>query len=405
MNKTLSEKIIKRNEKDANIVVSKIFFITFLLFTVVFLLNVLGIFVIYQPAMILAYVSSSILLLSPLVINRLVPVSSKYLKYIYVSFAALFILIVSTTLTYHVVLIYAYPIALAGVYFSRRLTTYSVYLTLAVTVVGQLLGYFLQWRPDKNFPTLQKLIVFSIIPRLITLISFAFLLKYLTDRTSKLMQDDLERYDQLSHYNQSMIYSFATLVESRDANTGGHIRRTSIYVKLLAEELLKEGVYKEEINEDFIRTLSMVAPLHDIGKIAIPDSILRKPGKLTDEEFDIMKTHSEKGGDIIHDTFRDVADENYKNMAYDVAMYHHEKWNGKGYPRGLMETGIPLPARIMAVADVFDAVSEKRCYREAMPLDKCFSIIEEGSGTHFDPVLVKAFLNIRDNITAVHESQ
>lgn len=201
MNKTLSEKIIKRNEKDANIVVAKIFFITFLLFTVVFLLNVLGVFVIYQPAMILAYVSSSILLLSPLLINKLVPTSSKYLKYIYVSFAALFILIVSTTLTYHVVLVYAYPIALAGVYFSRRLTNYSVYLTIAVTVVGQLLGYFLQWRPDKNFPTLDKLIVFSIVPRLITLISFACLLKYLTDRTSRLMQDDLERYDQLSGYN------------------------------------------------------------------------------------------------------------------------------------------------------------------------------------------------------------
>lgn len=405
MNKILSEKIIKRNEKDANIVVAKIFFITFLLFTVVFLLNVLGIFVIYQPAMILAYVSSSVLLLSPLLINKLVPLSSKYLKYVYVSFAALFILIVSTTLTYHVVLIYAYPIALAGVYFSRRLTNYSVYLTIAVTVIGQLLGYFLQWRPDKNFPTLDKLIVFSIVPRLITLISFAFLLKYLTDRTSKLMQDDLERYYQLSGYNQSMIYSFATLVESRDANTGGHIKRTSIYVKLLAEELLKEGVYKEEINEELIRTLSMVAPLHDIGKIAIPDSILQKPGKLTDEEFDIMKTHSEKGGDIIRETFRDVADTTYTDMAYDVAMYHHEKWNGNGYPRGLMETGIPLSARIMAVADVFDAVSEKRCYREAMPLEKCFSIVEEGSGTHFDPVLVKAFLNIRDNITAVHESQ
>lgn len=405
MNKILSEKIIKRNEKDANIVVAKIFFIAFLLFTVVFLLNVLGIFVIYQPAMILAYVSSSVLLLSPLLINKLVPLSSKYLKYVYVSFAALFILIVSTTLTYHVVLIYAYPIALAGVYFSRRLTNYSVYLTIAVTVIGQLLGYFLQWRPDKNFPTLDKLIVFSIVPRLITLISFACLLKYLTDRTSKLMQDDLERYYQLSGYNQSMIYSFATLVESRDANTGGHIKRTSIYVKLLAEELLKEGVYKEEINEELIRTLSMVAPLHDIGKIAIPDSILQKPGKLTDEEFDIMKTHSEKGGDIIRETFRDVADTTYTDMAYDVAMYHHEKWNGNGYPRGLMETGIPLSARIMAVADVFDAVSEKRCYREAMPLEKCFSIIEEGSGTHFDPVLVKAFLNIRDNITAVHESQ
>ena len=118
-----------------------------------------------------------------------------------------------------------------------------------------------------------------------------------------------------------------------------------------------------------------------------------------------MKTHSEKGGDIIRETFRNVADASYTDMAYDVAIKQQKKWNGKGYPMSLMETGIPLSARIMAVADVFDAVSEKRCYREAMPLEKCFSIIEEGSGMHFDPVLVKAFLNIRDNITAVHELQ
>ncbi|MGN0623438.1 MAG: HD-GYP domain-containing protein, partial [Oscillospiraceae bacterium] len=142
----------------------------------------------------------------------------------------------------------------------------------------------------------------------------------------------------------------------------------------------------------------------DIGKISIPDSILRKPGRLTDEEFEIMKSHSAKGGKIIRETFAHLEDETHKEMAYNVARYHHEKWNGRGYPEGLSGEDIPLPARIMAIADVFDAVSEKRCYREAMPLEKCFDIIEEGRGRDFDPVLTDAFLNIRDEIVQVHKN-
>ncbi|MGN1043175.1 MAG: HD-GYP domain-containing protein [Acutalibacteraceae bacterium] len=204
-------------------------------------------------------------------------------------------------------------------------------------------------------------------------------------------------------YNSEMVYSFATLIENRDENTGGHIKRTSIYVGLLAEELKKENFYCDIITDDFIKNLVMVAPLHDIGKISIPDSILQKPDKLTYEEYEIMKTHSAKGGKIIKESFVHTADDEYRNMAYEVARYHHEKWNGRGYPEGLSKEDIPLSARIMSVADVFDAISEKRCYREAMPLEKCFSIIQEGKGTDFDPILVDAFLNIRDEITKVHE--
>lgn len=143
--------------------------------------------------------------------------------------------------------------------------------------------------------------------------------------------------------------------------------------------------------------------MHDVGKIAIPDAILQKPGKLTDEEFEIMKTHAQKGGKIIRETFGHLGNDAYEEMAYEVAAHHHEKWNGRGYPDGLKETEIPLCARIMAVADVFDAVSAKRCYRDAMPLDQCFHIIEEGRGRDFDPVLVDVFIEIEDKIRKVYE--
>lgn len=208
-------------------------------------------------------------------------------------------------------------------------------------------------------------------------------------------------FEKLKAHNQEMVMGFATLVENRDGNTGGHIKRTTTYVEMLANELKMRGIYRDELTQDYINNLVMAAPMHDIGKIAIPDAILQKPGKLTDEEYSIMKTHSEKGGQIIKETFGMTGDIEYENIAYQVARYHHEKWNGKGYPEGLKHTEIPLCARIMAVADVFDAVSAKRCYRDAMPLEQCFDIIEKGSGQDFDPVVAWVFLDIKDKITQV----
>lgn len=208
--------------------------------------------------------------------------------------------------------------------------------------------------------------------------------------------------EELSCYQREMVMGFATLVETKDGSTGGHIRRTSLYVKLLAEELRQNGFYKDVLTKDYINHLCQAAPMHDIGKIAVPDVILQKPGKLTDEEFTIMKQHAAKGGEIIRQTFGHLENKEYTQMAYEVARYHHEKWNGNGYPEGLKGKEIPLCARIMAIADVFDAVSMKRCYREAMPLNQCFEIIEKGSGQDFEPLLVEVFLDIREKVEAAH---
>lgn len=210
-------------------------------------------------------------------------------------------------------------------------------------------------------------------------------------------------YEKLKKYNNEMVMGFATLVENRDDNTGGHIYRTTEYVKLLAEELKKRKIYSDELTNDYINNLIMAAPMHDVGKIAIPDAILQKPGKLTDEEYTLMKTHAQRGGKIIKETFGHFGENQYEEIAYEVAVYHHEKWNGKGYPEGLSETQIPLCARIMAIADVFDAVSAKRCYRDAMPLEKCFGIIKSGKGQDFDPLITEVFLDMEDKITEVYK--
>ena len=195
---------------------------------------------------------------------------------------------------------------------------------------------------------------------------------------------------------------FATLVENKDGSTGGHIKRTTTYVKLLAEELRHRGIYQEELTDEYLENLYKAAPMHDIGKIAVPDIVLQKPGRLTEEEFQIIQEHTLRGGEIIKETFGHLENEQYTKMAYEVARHHHEKWNGKGYPDGLKRGEIPLCARIMAIADVFDAVSEKRCYRDAMPLEQCFEIIAKGSGQAFEPLLVEVFLDIREKIEYEH---
>lgn len=210
---------------------------------------------------------------------------------------------------------------------------------------------------------------------------------------------------ELLRYHEEMVMGFATLIENRDESTGGHVKRTTQYVKLLAEELRRRGYYREVLTKDYMRSLLMAAPMHDIGKIAVPDAVLQKPGKLTAEEFEQMKLHAVKGGEIIRQTFSRMDDRQYLETAYNIAMYHHEKWNGKGYPAGLKRKEIPLCARIMAIADVFDAVSQNRCYRKAMPLEQCFDIISEGSGQDFDPVLAEVFLDIRDQVNQVYSNK
>ena len=205
-------------------------------------------------------------------------------------------------------------------------------------------------------------------------------------------------------HNEEMLDGFATMVENRDYNTGGHIKRTRAYVNLLLEKMRDDRYYRNILNKDYMLNVIHAAPLHDIGKIATPDSILQKPGKLTAAEYEIMKQHAATGGDIILQTFYNLDDADFRQIAYEVARFHHEKFNGKGYPDGLAGEQIPLHARIMAIADVFDAVSQKRCYRDAMPLEERFSIIEKGSGSDFDPRLVKIFLDAKEEVKELMEA-
>lgn len=223
----------------------------------------------------------------------------------------------------------------------------------------------------------------------------------MTEDCVKYTKDVHNKNEAISQMQNTLIVTLADLVESRDENTGQHIKKTAAYVRIILEELKREGVYSDQLTDDFMENVVNSAPLHDIGKIAVPDAILNKPGKLTKEEFDIMKTHTTAGGKILNSIIETLPDSHYLDEAKNLATYHHERWDGKGYPTGLAGEKIPLSARIMAVADVFDALVSKRSYKEGFSYEKAFSIIEEESGTHFDPKLVHAFFNAKDSILEV----
>ena len=213
-------------------------------------------------------------------------------------------------------------------------------------------------------------------------------LELVKNYNKQLEEEVIEKTRHIVDMHDKLILGMATMVESRDNSTGGHIRRTSSVVNLLVQQM-------KNLPEDFKKNLIKAAPMHDIGKITIDDAILRKPGRITDEEFEKMKAHTSEGARIIHEILKDTDDDDFKVIAENVAHYHHEKWDGSGYPSGLKGDSIPLEARIMAIADVYDAL---RVYKESYSFEKVNEIILEEMGTQFDPELMEMYKKARNGI-------
>ncbi len=216
------------------------------------------------------------------------------------------------------------------------------------------------------------------------------------ERTKQL----IERTQQLLLLQNNIVFTLADLVESRDENTGGHISRTSAYLKILADGMLVRGVYIDELRSMNMETFISSARLHDLGKISVADSILNKPGPLSEEEFVLMKLHPAKGEQIISQMIGRTGDSEFLSSARLIAAYHHERWDGTGYPFGLKGTAIPLEGRIMAIVDVYDALTSVRPYKGAFSSEEAFRIIIENSGRHFDPKIVEVFKAVQAEIEA-----
>ena len=221
-------------------------------------------------------------------------------------------------------------------------------------------------------------------------------------RLTNRMIEQLERQNREIKTTQEVtILSLASLAETRDNETGAHILRTQHFVKLLALEMRKLPTYADELTDEVVELLFQSAPLHDVGKVGIPDSILLKPDKLNEYEFEIMKTHAQLGAEALRAGERQYGSSSFLAYACEIAAWHHEKWDGSGYPDGLAGVEIPLSARLMALADVYDALRSKRVYKKAFSHEKSRDIIVDGKGSHFDPDVVDAFLAVEDDFIRV----
>lgn len=296
-----------------------------------------------------------------------------------------------------------------GYYRGEYFTVYTafyffslIYLLVSLVKVGRRFRY----RDTGTIAMIFVVLAAGILPMTIYKINITYMAIAMAASVSYIYYNDLTQQDiqaelvanqeRIFQIQEHIISGLANLIENRDLETGEHVARTSAYVKALSEFARADGIYADQLDDHFISMMYRVAPLHDVGKIVVPDYILKKPGRLTPEEFEQMKRHASEGGRVVREVLNGVADEEYLSFASDVAACHHEKWNGKGYPNGLSGEDIPLPARIMAIADVYDALTSKRCYKEAMPPEKAFEIIREDAGTHFDPFLAEVFINHRN---------
>lgn len=207
--------------------------------------------------------------------------------------------------------------------------------------------------------------------------------------------------EELQQTQDTTILTLASLAETRDNETGNHILRTQRYIQVLAEKLYQQQKSNSELNPEIIDLLFKSAPLHDIGKVGIPDHILLKPGKLTAEEFVIMKTHAQLGGDSLRVAEKRLGSNYFLRLAREIALSHHEKWDGSGYPNGIKGKGIPLSGRLMAVADVYDALISKRVYKPAFPHEKASEIILQGRGSHFDSEIVDVYVTVEEEFKQI----
>ena len=224
------------------------------------------------------------------------------------------------------------------------------------------------------------------------------------ETTVRYIEEVEKKGREISKLQNGLILVLADMVESRDQCTGDHVRKTAAYTKIIMDELRREGLFADVLTDEYIEDVVNSAPLHDVGKIHVPDALLNKPGKLTDEEFLQMQEHTSAGSEIISRAMTLVSDESgYLDEARNLAEYHHEKWDGSGYPMHLKGMDIPLSARIMAVADLFDALVSRRSYKKPFSIEDALGIIRDGMGTHFDPQVAQAFLNAEQEVRRIAE--
>lgn len=405
-------------------------------------LNILGFFKVDETQMIIIMVLAVTFFITPvmiwvihdIILKKPAPVLRwKNFKHIIITCAYIGMMFVCVSLSFHVVIMLTAPTLMVGQYrYDKKLTRVIMAATVLLVPIS-VYGSFFFGVPDRNLikgmltdeeakllvnrikiatpKRMLDLLTHYVFPRAMGTLAVEFLLFGIAKRNQSLLDGQKELADVAQHemerrnnLQKHVIDDLAGVIETRDVGTGEHVIRTKKYIDIIACELQKHDEYKDVLTDEVIRNIEAAAPLHDVGKIAISDTILLKPGKLTNEEFETMKQHSQKGGEMIENIFVNLDDKAFLDKAYNIAMFHHEKWDGSGYPQRRAGGDIPLEARLMAIADVYDALVSRRVYKESMPAKEAFKVIIDGAGTHFDPNIIELIKPLEDEfIKAAHE--
>ena len=424
-----NESVYLETEANANLFNLKALSLLILLSIISEFLNDVGIFTVPRIIMVIVILFALLFFSLPIVLfiihdklSKKEPSLLKSFKFKHLIIVSAFIGIslLSVILSYHVVLLMIVPPLFAAQYSYSKKTSVLVLILSVILVPVITYGSLFFGIADKNlikneeyidmanrmnipFSRLVDIFVHHILPRMFAVISVNFLTlgiivrnKKMLDRTQELSKKVRDEMAETNRMQNKIIEDLASVIETRDGDTGEHVIRTKYYVGIIARELQKHDKYKNILTDEVITEIENAAPLHDVGKISISDTILLKPAKLSKEEFETMKTHTVTGGKMVKTIFSNLNDEKFLKEAYEIAMYHHEKWNGNGYPSGLKGEEIPLAARIMAIADVYDALVSKRVYKEPISHEEAFKIIIDEAGSHFDPEIVQAVTAIKD---------
>ncbi len=425
-------------DADANIFNLRCLCVLALLALLSYILEMLGLFTASREVMLPSAIACGVLFLLPVAVhlicskclkNKVKVVEKGWFKYLVIASVYLGIALLCVMLTIHAVLLMAIPPLMAAQYHDhRRLFFITLVLTVLLVPIGVYGGYFFG-AIDRNYfkgmltdeetqifanrlalatpKRMLEIFLHYALPRLFGVVAIVVMAYGTVRRNGKMLARQQELMgkvkDEMEHVNKmqsQVIDALATLIENRDVGTGDHVIRTKYYVKMIAEALAKNEKFRDQLDDETLELIESAAPLHDVGKIAISDNILLKPAKLTKEEFDSMKAHTIKGRIMVGNILKNIENDRLLKIAEDIAVSHHEKWDGSGYPYGLREDDIPLPARIMAVADVFDALVSVRVYKDAVKPEEAIDVMMQESGKHFDPDIMQAFWEIKDDLIA-----
>ena len=439
MENTNKEYLKKYAEKKANSFNIKCLVVLSALALVALILNEVDIFTIDKFNMRFAMIQLSVYGLIPvsiyLVHDKILRRSNSILEYDYFkvfvllfSYVSVMFFVVATS--YHSTLLLAVPPLMASQYRNNKRLSLITFIASILLVIIFYYGSFIFGEYDSNLlkpltaaeandfnkrieiltpKRMLEVFLHYVAPTSLCVAAIDFIGLSISKRTSEMLDIQIDLSNKVNeeiiakaNMQNSVIEDLADVIESRDIETGEHIKRTKLYVTILVNKMKQDSHYKDVLDDKLCENIINAAPLHDIGKIVVSDLILCKPGKLTDDEFDKMKVHTTKGAEIISKILDDLEDEDFLHTAYDIALSHHEKWDGRGYPNGIKEEEIPLSARIMAIADVFDALVAERVYKKPMPVDDAINIIKNDAGTHFDPYIVNnIFVNVLDDFKKV----